>query len=133
MGRLDRAVASLGVERPASGARTAPADLARLIAACESDDDGERQLALRNLCTCHVQADDELVWFTLLRLLDDPAVRVRAEALHAVTDSTPRGRVATVVVALEARWNEPDPRLRRRIRKTLAHYRRCGRLTDAPQ
>jgi hypothetical protein len=118
---------------PVTGARTPKAARSQLIEACAEDDASTRQHALRNLCTCHVQADDDDVWATLVRMLDDPVVRVRAEALHAVTDSTPASRVGTVVTALEARRNEPDSKLRRRIRKTLAHYYRTGKLTDAPR
>ena len=80
-----------------------------------------------------MQADDDDVWATLFRMLDDASPKVRAEAVHAVTDSTPRARVASVVAALEHRRNEPDEKLRRRIRKTLAHYNRTGQLTDAPR
>lgn len=116
-----------------SGQRTPIEDRSRLIDACASHSAGERQVALRNLCTCHVQADDDTVWETLLRMLDDDSVKVRTEAVHAVTDSTPRIRVPVVVDALEARRNESDPKLRRRIRKVLAHYRRTGVLTDAPR
>jgi len=118
---------------PLTGARTPKSDRSRFIADCTADDERARQFALRNLCTCHVQADDDEVWATLVRMLDDPVVRVRAEALHAVTDSTPASRVDTVVAALEAHRNEPDLKLRRRIRKTLAHYHRTGKLTDAPR
>ena len=117
---------------PVNGQRTPVEARAELIAVCANGDDRERQHALRNLCTCHVQADDDEVWVTLVRMLDDPVVRVRAEALHAVTDSTPATRVESVVAALEARRDETDPKLRRRIRKTLAHYHRTGKLTDAP-
>ena len=118
---------------PVTGARTSAADKSRFLETCRVGNDKERQVALRGLCTCHVQADDGEVWDTLIAMLDDPVVRVRAEALHAVTDSTPGTRVASVVDALEQHRNEPDDRLRRRIRKTLAHYRRTGKLTDAPQ
>jgi hypothetical protein len=118
---------------PVSGARTRSGEIAGLIATCETGGDAQRQMALRNLCTCHVQADDDEVWATLVRMLDDPVVRVRAEALHAVTDSTPASRVESVVAALEARRNETELKLRRRIRKTLAHYYRTGKLTDAPR
>lgn len=132
MGRLDAAARRLNVDRPATKARTAPSDRARLIDACGSADENDRQLALRNLCTCHVQADDDDVRATLLRMLDDPSLRVRAEAVHAITDSTPRTRIADVIAALELHRNEPDLKLRRRIRKTLAHYYRTGRITDSP-
>jgi hypothetical protein len=118
---------------PVHGAKTSRDERAHLIAACAVGSDADRQHALRNLCTCHVQADDDEVWATLVRMLDDPVVRVRAEALHAVTDSTPASRVETVVAALEAHRDEDDLKLRRRIRKTLAHYRRTGKLTDAPR
>jgi hypothetical protein len=118
---------------PPTGAKTPKSEHAELIAACATGNDADRQHALRYLCTCHVQADDDAVWQTLVAMLDDPAVRVRAEALHAVTDSTPASRVETVVRALEAHRDESDLKLRRRIRKTLAHYRRTGKLTDAPR
>ena len=131
MGRLDAAAQRLAVARPSSRARTPVADRERLIGACASSDDAERQIALRNLCTCHVQADDDEVWATLLHMLDDPSPKVRTEAVHAVTDSTPATRVETVAAALEQRRDDADPKLRRRIRKTLAHYHRTGKLTDA--
>ena len=93
----------------------------------------DRREALLGLCTCHVKADDERIWPELLRLFDDDDVRVRRAALHALTDSTPASRIAAVVAALEARYGEPDPSLRRRIRRTLSHHRRTGALTDAPR
>ena len=51
--------------------------------------------------------------------------------IHAITDSTPASRVPAVIQALESRHNDPDVGIRRRVRKTLAHYRRTGKLTDA--
>ncbi len=51
--------------------------------------------------------------------------------IHALTDSTPALRVTAVIQALESRHNDPDERIRRRVRKTLAHYRRTGKVTDA--
>jgi hypothetical protein len=130
MGKLDRASGVTGLEIPASGTRTRAEDVEHLVDACQSEDASVRQLALRHLCTCHVQADDDAAWTTIVDLFGDEAVRVRAEALHAMTDSTPATRVQTVVDALEAGFQDPDPKLQRRIRKTLAHYRRTGKLTD---
>ena len=40
-------------------------------------------------------------------------------------------RVPAVIQALESRHNDPDVGIRRRVRKTLAHYRRTGKVTDA--
>jgi hypothetical protein len=54
---------------------------------------------------------------------------VRGDVLHAITDSTPALRVAAVVQALESRHNDPDKRIRRQVRKILAHYRRTGKIT----
>jgi hypothetical protein len=41
--------------------------------------------------------------------------------------------VPTVAEALERRYNDPDPGVRKRVRLTLTHYRRTGRITDAPR
>jgi hypothetical protein len=50
---------------------------------------------------------------------------------HALTDSTPAPRVPALVHALGSRHNDPDERILLRVRKTLAHYRRTGKVTDA--
>jgi HEAT repeat protein len=67
----------------------------------------------------------------LLELVEDPDPLVRRDVIHALTDSTPSLRVPAVIQALESRRNDPDERIRRRVRKTLAHYRRTGKVTDA--
>jgi hypothetical protein len=90
-----------------------------------------RQLACKHMCTCHVRADDDRVWTRLLELVGDPDPGVRGDVIHAVTDSTPAARMAAVIRALESRHNDPDKGIRRRVRKTLAYYRRTGKITDA--
>lgn len=123
-----------GFARPAPGTRTSADDIDELLSLAGSDDPATRQLAVANLCTCHVRADDDRVWARLLDLFRaDPDPKVRGGALHAITDSTPAARVPAVASALEAGYHEPHPPLRRRIRKTLAHYRRTGQMTDAPR
>lgn len=120
--------------RPAQATRTSIDDIEELVALTGSAEPTARRIAVANLCTCHVQADDDRVWARLLELFetdDDP--RVRGGVLHAITDSTPATRVPAVAAALEARYHDPHPPLRRRIRKTLAHYRRTGQITDAPR
>jgi hypothetical protein len=91
----------------------------------------ERTGIATDLCTCHVRADDDRVWTRLLELVGDPDPRVRGDVIHAITDSTPAPRVPAVIQALESRHNDPDVGIRRRVRKTLAHYRRTGKVTDA--
>lgn len=108
-------------------------DIERLLALCDADDALGRQVAARNLCTCHVRSDDDRIWPQLLRLFEDDDARVRKTALHALTDSTPAARIPSVVAALERRYNDPDRTVRKRVRQTLNHYRRTGKITDAPR
>jgi HEAT repeat protein len=122
-----------GFGQPRSGSRTGEDDIEPLLTLAGSDDPLKRRVAIKNLCTCHVQADDDRAWAALLRAFDDGDIRVRREALHALTDSAPATRVPDVVRALERRYEDPDSSLRRRIRRTLLHFRRTGHLTDAPK
>jgi hypothetical protein len=131
VGKFNRIAEELGVGLPADGRRTAEDALDGLLELSRSEQSRARQLACRNLCTCHVRADDERVWTRLLEMVEDPDPLVRGDVLHAITDSTPALRVPAVIQALESRHNDPDVGIRRRVRKTLAHYRRTGRVTDA--
>jgi HEAT repeat protein len=121
----------VGVGMPAGDRRTAGDALDGLLELSRSEESGARQLARKNLCTCHVRADDDRVWTRLLELVEDPDPLVRRDVIHALTDSTPAPRVPAVIEVLESRHNDPDERIRRRVRKTLAHYRRTGKVTDA--
>jgi hypothetical protein len=117
MGRFARVVQEHGFGSPPEGSRTHEDDVVTLLALARHDDAVTRQVAVRNLCTCHVRADDDRVWPALLeRFEEDSDPRVRREALHTLTDSTPASRVADVVAALERRYGDPEPSLRRLIR-----------------
>jgi hypothetical protein len=131
VGRWRKIAEKAGVGLPAAEGRTARDAIDGLLELSWSQERRERQLACRNLCTCHVRADDDRVWTRLLELVGDPDPRVRGDVLHAITDSTPAARVPAVVQALESRHNDPDTGIRRQVRKTLAHYRRTGKITDA--
>jgi hypothetical protein len=131
VGRWSKVAEKAGVGLPVGEARTAKDALDGLLELSRSQESRDRQLACRNLCTCHVRADDERVWTRLLELTGDPDPRVRGDVMHAITDSTPASRVPAVIEALESRHNDPDVGIRRRVRKTLAHYRRTGKITDA--
>ena len=120
-----------GVGLPAPEGRTARDAIDSLLELSWSEESRARQLACRNLCTCHVRADDDRVWTRLLELAGDPDPRVRGDVIHAITDSTPAPRVPAVVRALESRRNDADVGIRRQVRKILAHYRRTGKVTDA--
>jgi HEAT repeats len=116
---------------PAGEGRTAKDAIDGLLELSRSEESRVRRLACKNLCTCHVRADDERVWTRLLELAGDPDPQVRGDVIHALTDSTPASRVPAVIQALESRRNDPDAGIRRQVRKTLAHYRRTGKVTDA--
>lgn len=131
MGRFGGVSAVTGMALPATGSRHLAAEVATLLGMCTSSDARMRQLAVKNLCTCHVRSDYDEVWSCLFRLLDDPDEHVRIDVVHALTDSTPKLRVPAVVDALRGRYQDPDPRVRRRIHKILAWHRRTGTLSDA--
>ena len=131
VGRWSKIAEKVGVGLPVGEGRTTKDAIDGLLQLSRSEESRARQLARRNLCTCHVRADDDRVWTRLLQLVRDPDPRVRGDVIHAITDSTPAPRVPAVIQALESRHNDPDERIRRRVRKTLAHYRQTGKVTDA--
>lgn len=130
MGKLTDAAKRVGVDL--ANERTRRDDVHALLELSRSEVGEERRVAVRDLCTCRVRADNDAIWGRFIELADDPDPGVRRDVLHSITDSTPAGRVSTVLEVLESRRNDPDLRLRRRIRKTLAHYRRTGEITDGP-
>ena len=62
----------VGVGLPAGDRRTAGDALDGLLELSRSEESRARQLACKNLCTCHVRADDDRVWTRLLELVEDP-------------------------------------------------------------
>jgi HEAT repeats len=131
VGKWKRVAEQVGVGLPVPDGRTSQDAVDRLLDLSTSSESRLRQLACRNMCTCHVRADDDRVWARLLELAGDPDPGVRGDVIHALTDSTPAARIPAVIQALESRHNDPDNGIRRRVRKTLAHYRRTGKITDA--
>jgi hypothetical protein len=131
VGRWRKIAEKAGVGLPAAGGCTPKDAIDALLQLSRSEESRVRQLACRNLCTCHVRADDDRVWTRLLELISDPDRRVRGDVIHAITDSTPAPRVPAVIQALESRHSDPDVGIRRQVRKTLAHYHRTGKVTDA--
>ena len=91
-------------------------------------DPRKRRAALLELCPCRVRADSRPVWQRLLELSSDPEASVRSIVLHSLCDGSPRSRKDEIVLAVEAMANDPDRRLRRRARATLAQYRRTGSI-----
>lgn len=91
-------------------------------------DPKRRAKALRELCPCELRYDDAAVWARVMEMTGDPHVAVRRTVLHTLIDGSPRDREENVIAALESMRDDADPRLRRRVRSVLAHYRRTGRV-----
>lgn len=87
-----------------------------------------RRDAVRELCPCHIQANDPRIWDRLLLLAADPDADVRRHVLHTLADGSPRDREPEVLAALEAMYQDPDPKIRKQVRYLLAQYRRSGRI-----
>ena len=83
---------------------------------------------MQSLCPCHVKRNEPRVWDRILAMVDDPSARVRSNVFHLLADGSPREREAEVVAAIERLRSDPDEKLRRRVRKLLAHYRAGGRI-----
>ncbi len=114
VGRWNTVAEKVGVGLPPCDGRISEDDLDGILELSRSKESRLRRLACKNLCTCHVRADDDRVWTRLLELAEDPDPLVRGDVIHAMTDSTPAPRVPAVILALESRHNDPDEGVRRR-------------------
>jgi hypothetical protein len=93
-----------------------------------SEDEKERIRGIQGLCPCHVKFNDHRVWDRILQLVDDPSANVRSHVFHTLADGSPNELRPQVVAAIEKLQRDSDPKLRRRARKLMAHYRRKGRV-----
>jgi hypothetical protein len=62
VGRFSRIAEKVGVGLPSDDRRTAEDALDGLLELSRSEQSRARQRACKNLCTCHVRADDDRVW-----------------------------------------------------------------------
>lgn len=111
---------------PPPGTRTRRTDIDPLLEQTRHSDAMTRRRAVHQLCPCALRADDDRVWDRLLEIVGDDDARVRADVFHTFCDGSPRSRESQVVQALECMQHDPDPKLRRRVRKMLAQYRAGG-------
>jgi hypothetical protein len=134
MGKLDRAVAvavsRTGVGLPVPGERRDRAQTAAFLDLTYEDDPKVRQVAVRNLCPCHIQGDVPEVWDRLLEMADDPDDGVRHDVLHTLVDGSPRRIREDVVAALERLAKDRSIRRSRRqfAQEALRRYHRTGQL-----
>jgi hypothetical protein len=85
-GRWNKIAERAGFGLPAEDRRAAEVELDVLLELSSSEEARARQLACKNLCTCHVQADYDRAWTRLLELVQDHGPLVRDDAIHALTD-----------------------------------------------
>ena len=134
MGKLDRAVQvaveRVGVGLPAVGERRTKEQTAGFLDLTYDDDPKVRQVAIRNLCPCHIQGDVPEVWDRLLELADDPDDGVRHDVLHNLVDGSPRRLRPAVVDVLEKLAKDRSIRRSRRqfAQDAVRRYHRTGQL-----
>lgn len=108
--------------------RTRPEEIGDLLEQTYAPDPQARKGAVHALCPCSLQADNGGVWDRLIEMVADEDAGVRASVFHTLCDGSPRSREQDIVRALERLRHDADPKLRRRVRKLLAHYRAGGRI-----
>lgn len=105
--------------------------LASLLRDTHDSDPVVRRHAARELCPCEIKVNERRVWDRILELCRDRDVSVRRSALHTMIDGSPRERAEQILDAFERMRDDPDPKLRRHVRKLQARYRRTGRINLA--
>ena len=134
MGKLDRAVAvaieRTGVGLPVHKERRTREQTAAFLELTYDDDPRVRQVAVRNLCPCHIQGDVEEVWDRLIEMADDPDDGVKHDVLHTMVDGSPRRRRNEVVAVLEKFANDRSIKRSRRqfVQEALRRYHRTGQF-----
>jgi hypothetical protein len=126
VGRYQRAAAATGLAVPAPGACPTDETLRLALALSHDEDAMVRRLAVKNLCPCHVRKTHADVWDRIFELVADPDPGVRMSVIHAMTDGSPREAWPRVEQALDSLRNDPDPRIRKHVRRTQAAQRRKG-------
>ena len=128
MGKYTEVSQRVGVELPQPGGRPTDEQLDRLLGLSFDEDPLVRRLALKNLCPCHVRRERTDVWDRVFALADDPDPGVRHDAIHALTDGSPRDLGPRVHAALERARTDPDRKIRRYVRDLRARQRCTGRV-----
>jgi len=108
--------------------RTQKGDIPDWLELTHSPDPRERRKALQALCPCELKTNVSEVWKRVLEMAADPDAAVRRWTVHVLCDGSPvlyHGEIARV---LESLYQDADDRVRRAVRKVLAHHRHRGNL-----
>ena len=106
--------------------RTARNEIPEWLELTRSAVASHRRRALQALCPCEVKSDNPEVWQRVLEMVDDPDNAVRRWVIHVLCDGSPARYRDQIVKALEERYNDSDPRVRKSVRKALNSQRRSG-------
>ena len=85
-----------------------------------------RRLVVREMCPCKTLRTVDKIWTRLFEMCGDPDAVVRYNVVHTLCDGSPKEKETEIVESLETLWNDPDEAVRRRVRRALNSYRRCG-------
>ena len=111
-----------------SRARQESDEIAEALDLSYSRDHRDRAEAVRALCPCKLKSDYPQVWDRLIEMASDEHVQVRKNVFHVLADGSPRYREQQIVEVMQGMRNDPDLKLRRHVRRLLAHYHAGGRL-----
>ncbi len=126
--KLIAAARRVGLHVPGGGGRLSDEEIIRALALTRVPEPRVRQAALMNLCPCNLQADLPPVWERVFELAGDVDPGVRRQVLHTLGDGSPRRLEERVITTLTSMRDDPDPRLRRNVRRLLAQHHRTGRV-----
>jgi hypothetical protein len=73
---------------------------------------------------------DREVWSRVFEMTRDDNLAVRRNDLHGIIDGLPAELTDEASAVLEQMRNDPDPKLRRNVRKILARRHRTGRINE---
>lgn len=128
VGKYTKVSESVGVGLPHPGSCPTDGQLDELLELSYDDDERVRRLALKNMCPCHVRRKRMDVWERVFELAVDPDPGVRRDAIHALTDGSPRELTPRVYAVLEQSRMDPDRKTRRYVRGLWERQRRTGRV-----
>jgi len=101
-------------------------DIHEFIARTKDNNASTRKKALKEMCPCHVKKEIPMIWDRVFEMVTDSSAIVRDQVVHTLCDGAPRSREDKVIETLEKMWNDPDDRVKKRVRRALGEYRRTG-------